>query len=250
MPAKYAVLRFSAAPEQIEPVNVALLVDRGTGVHVVFDENFPRLTCFSPDVDRRLLARYLQSIESTVRSQSLAEASATIARTSSQFVALTPVGLPEKLSDADLATLSSAYLDRTRLTKRRQAADHRIEARLNHYLTDVLRVGHSHALSRAKPSDFLSPEVVAALKPNGLRVAKAISGRRKVADLVADREGRELRLATVLFGQVEQELENDDHKAHAVDMVRRSSNHLATESFDDGLKAVAELAATDLPLTP
>jgi hypothetical protein len=178
MSLEFNVVRFTPDPEEVEPVNVALLLWGSDRPRLLFDETFPRLRCIAPNVDSSLVRYYLEDL-----SQRLAEDATPRERIgaslSSQFQLSQPKRIVTQPTEEVLTTLKERYLRTPKMAA--HASQGRvqaklIESRLDQLLLSRLHVSGSNLMRRASPKDFLSPETYQAIGGNGIVVARAIRG--------------------------------------------------------------------------
>ncbi len=179
--AQFQILKFSPAPEFVDPVNVALLVYDGR-THVHYNEGFRRLACVAPNFDADSLSFQLRDYSEEVLGLDLESAVAFIRSKSAQFQVSKPQNLSLSPSREVIGTLTRNYL----LPLPRPAPERgkREDRYIDSYLHDLLhkrvKIPEARVKRRAKPEDFLSRESVALFGQNGFSISRVIDGRQGI----------------------------------------------------------------------
>jgi hypothetical protein len=182
----FSVVRFTPDPEDVEPVNAALVFWQRPPL-LVFDPKFPRLACLSEYVDPELVQFYLEDFATRLRSGVMGTEAALPQETStsSQFQLTSPRRLVAPLSDRTIEMLKEKFLRKHRPHRVEEAMSVRetdarervrVESVLDALLVDRLHVPSRDLMRQASPRDFLSERVFDRLGGNGFKVARAIIG--------------------------------------------------------------------------
>ncbi len=175
---EYSLIRFSPVPEDVEPVNVAVVV-WGPPPRVLFDERFPRLGSITPDFDAHLLRLFLQDLPAQIAD---GDRSGLLRATSQIQVTTRRRLLPPLTTEAEVF-LRKRYLSRAagRTLVKAKAEREAVEMGLDRFLRIQLEVARPEIHVRMRPADFLPRELVERHIPeDGLRVARVITGRSLV----------------------------------------------------------------------
>lgn len=262
MNAAFSVVRFSPDPEEIEFVNVGIFL-WGDRPRLVFDPTFQKLACVAPHADHGMLGLSLTTLASSLGDCKPEEAVPRARSLSAQFQVTAPRHIfTSASSDSVEAALKTKYLVKP---PHRHAPDYSprqtgIERRVDAYVQSTLNVKSGRLMRKARPSSFLSAQLlmkhpvhdfVVARVINGLKslvlldgldltrsasylqthaskIARTYYWMRGVAADVEQIEGRSVLCATLLFG----ENSTDDTK-FVVDLARKYSTHLEYESSPD-----------------
>lgn len=173
----YRVLRFSPAPEFVEPVNVALLVV-DEKPRILHDNTFAKLECVSGGTDLEMLRFWLRSFQEEIESEKPGDPRSVIAKSSGQFSLGEPREIAGVLTPKLEKTLMVAHLQRARYAKRAEAQRHYIDTLLDHLILSGLGMSGEGFRKRVSPDQFLSPEVRRHLKSNGFSISRVYPAKR------------------------------------------------------------------------
>jgi hypothetical protein len=177
MRAHYRVVRYSPAPEFVEPVNVALLlVDEKA--RLLRDEKFSKLECVSGETDFGLLRFLLEEAEEELRRGKPEEAHLVLSGRTGQVVLGDPREVVGGFSEDVERMLIESYLRKSRKTRAAESQRHYIDTLLDGLLKDKLHVSPKPFLKRATPRQFLSDGARKRLQSNGFSVSRVLSAQR------------------------------------------------------------------------
>lgn len=109
MSSEYCVLKFTPAPEFVDPVNVALLTSEGS-VHFYYEYSFPRLKCAAPDFDPRHLAFLLDDLSANLKGKDFNSAIEQIKKQNVQFALSEIRKFDRPVTSFDIDILKQNYL--------------------------------------------------------------------------------------------------------------------------------------------
>jgi hypothetical protein len=176
MSPQYSIVRFSPVPEQTEFVNVALLFS-DPRIGLIYDERFPKLACIAPFFDAEFLVEYLSAVIKSAGARDFAAAASEVHRATSQFRLSPACELARPATQQVIKQLKRVHLAKTEHTHRRETAAERrrIEPKLESFLAHFLPADRPSIKSRARPSHYLSPEVVRRLRDPKFRIARVVN---------------------------------------------------------------------------
>lgn len=169
---EFGVLKYSPAPEIVEPRNIALVLPHNRGSRLYYLGSFPRLMCAAPTMKAGALAFVLESVNQDLVSKPVAEAMAYLTRCDRKFSVDGP-HLHGALGERLLRALSTTYLAHPRPEQAGAVAKRAFEQRLNHYMYDRLQVPVDLLRLRARPRQFLRD-------PRAVSLAGSVSWSRVV----------------------------------------------------------------------
>lgn len=177
MRAHYRVVRFSPAPEFVEPVNVALLlVDEKA--RLLRDERFSKLECVSGETDLGLLRFWLEQADEELREGKPEDAHRVLSGRSGQVFLGEPREVVGGFSEDVERMLVESYLRKSRKARAAELQRQYIDTLLDGLLKDKVRVSPKPFLKRATPRQFLSEEARKRLQSNGFTVSRVLNAQR------------------------------------------------------------------------
>lgn len=256
----FSVLRYTPDPEDVEPVNVALVLWQDPP-ELLIDPKFPRLACLAEYADPDVVRFYLDDFGRRLgRPEHGARA------LSSQFQVGDRKRIVAPLTEATLEMLRNKYLRKhrpalARFETIRAGHEQRVESVLDQLLVTRLHIPDGFVLRRASPKEFLSPQVFDRMGGNGFKVARAIRGPHdlllvdgvnvgqrnfeqaqvraqniaagyfklnRVRDDLLRLEGRRMQTATILFGHAPPK--RATKQEFLVTMLKTFSDHLMEDA--------------------
>ena len=181
MTSQFHVIRFSPVPEFTEPVNVALLlVDEHGRSRLLYNAAVPKLQCVAPAFDKGLLVFLLQRLSSKVSGIRVSAALEILRAESAQIQLGDACHYYGAFDETSEAQLKETYLD---VHRRRQpvAAGMKvkhIETKIEDVLVSQFHVPADRLHRRARPREFLSERVYAAVRGNSFHIARVIDGTK------------------------------------------------------------------------
>ncbi|MDR3378522.1 MAG: hypothetical protein P4M10_07540 [Verrucomicrobiae bacterium] len=170
----YRVVRYSPAPEFVEPVNVALLlVDEHA--RLLRDDRFPKLECVSGETDVGLLSFWLEEIEEEIRRSNPEDAHLVLTGRTSQIALGDPREIVGGISDDVEQMLIDSYLRKSRRVRAAESQRQYIDTLLDVLLKEKVHVSPKPFLKRATPQQFLSDEARKRLQSNGFTISRVLN---------------------------------------------------------------------------
>lgn len=256
----YRILKFSPAPEFLDPINVALIISNGR-TSVYYDKTFRRLRGVAPSIDIDSMDFLVHELNQEIADKPIESIDEQILATSSQMSLSEVRPLLTDLNESVVNSLIASYLLPVgkRLSIRQSPEEHYVDTYLHDFLQKQIRVDTSKLLKRALLTEFLSSPSIDLMGRNGMRIRRVFPGRRGIIlvdainleltsrrylDWQADNiayayyrvgkfrpqlegiEHRFIRRASVVFGM--DKIGQNPHFEYHVEKLRRDSDLLTT----------------------
>ena len=175
----FRIVRYTPAPEFIEPVNIAILIiDRRP--RLILDSSFPKLSCAVPRCNLEPLRFLLEWLDAEVRECTASTAHLRITQHSSQMQVSDEKTLTRGITRDLEGELIGLYLKRHTRTPDQTERRIYIDTLLDRVVETELGLRHVQMLKRASPQDFLSSSAYDHLRSNGFKISRVISGTQKL----------------------------------------------------------------------